>query len=278
MAVSKRPTITFLSDFGLTDEWVAVCKGVMLDIASDASIIDISHEIPPFDLKKGALVLADALPYLPKGVHLAVVDPGVGTRRRGVAVKTADSNILVGPDNGLLSYAISALGGATSAVEIANEKYLRPTECRTFHGRDVFAPAAAHLATGAPLSGLGPSLEPATLAGPPWPEPRAEDRFVVCEVIDIDRFGTLRLNAGSKELKHLGIDPGAGSLDVAFGHQDLTLPVACTFSEVPIGKPLLLFDSSGLLCVALNQGKAAAEYDLAVGDRVTLRLGRVPRG
>lgn len=273
MAAKNRPTITFLSDFGLADEWVAVCKGIMLEIIPDAHIIDISHDIPPFDVKKGALVLADALPYLPKGVHLGVVDPGVGTRRRPIVLQAGDGNLLVGPDNGLLSYALSGLGGATACVQIANEQYLRRTACQTFHGRDIFAPAAAHVAAGVSLEELGPSLDVTTLAGPPWPEPRAENHFVVCEVIDIDRFGTLRLNAGPEQLTQLGIDTRAGSLDIAFGHQELTLPVGCTFGDVPVRKPLLLFDSSGLLCLALNQASAAAEYDLAVGDRVTLRKG-----
>jgi S-adenosylmethionine hydrolase len=275
MAVARehRPTITFLSDFGLVDEWVAVCKGVMLGIAQDARIIDVSHEIPPFDVKKGALVLADALPYLPKGVHLAVVDPGVGTQRRPVALATGDGNVLVGPDNGLMTYAAAALGGVTAAVEIANEKYLRKTECQTFHGRDIFAPAAAHLATGVALADLGPPVDLEALVGPPWPEPRAEDHFVVCEVIDIDRFGTLRLNAGPEQLGQLGVDTRAGTLDVAFGHHELALPLGCTFGDVAVGKAVLLFDSSGLLCLALNQASAAAEYDLAVGDNVTLRKG-----
>lgn len=268
----RRPTIGFLSDFGLADEWVAVCKGVMLDIVPDAAIIDISHDIPPFDLKKGALVLADALPYLPKGVHVAVIDPGVGTRRRAVALACEDGNVLIGPDNGILAVAAGALGGASYGVEITDEAYLRLSECRTFHGRDIFAPAAGHVAAGVPVGDLGPELDISTLVGSPWPEPRAEDHFVVCEVIDVDRFGTLRLNAGAKQLEALGIDT-AHPLDLAFGHRELILPVSCTFADVAAGEPLVLFDSSTLLCLALNQANAAEAYDLGVGDRVTLRRG-----
>jgi len=269
----KRPVISFLSDFGLVDEWVAVCKGVMLGIEPEAMIIDISHDIPPFDIKKGALVLADALPYLPKGVHVAVVDPGVGTRRMAVALEVQDGNVLVGPDNGLLAYAAGMLGGAVRAVEIKNERYLRPSQRQTFHGRDVFAPAAAHIAGGLAATELGPVIDAATLSGPPWPEPLPENHFVVCEVIDVDRFGTLRLNAGPEQLKSLGID-ASHSIDLAFGHREVTLPVGGTFDDVPLGKPLILFDSANVLCLALNQASAAEVYDLAVGDKVTLRRGR----
>lgn len=266
----RRPIITFLSDFGLSDEWVAVCKGVILGIAPDARIIDISHDIPPFNIKKGALVLADALPYLPKGVHLAVVDPGVGTKRRPVAVKTGDGNVLVGPDNGLLAYASQLLGGVLAAVEITNEKYLRRSERSTFHGRDIFAPAAAHIASGLALSELGPEVSSTSLAGPPWPEPRAEEHFLVCEIIDIDRFGTMRFNAHPEQLERSAIDTKR-PINVAFGHHDLRLPISTTFSDVPVHEPVLLFDSSNLLCLAMNQASAAEVYDLVVGDRVTLR-------
>lgn len=272
MTAGTRASISFLSDFGLADEWVAVCKGVILAIAPDVSIIDVSHEIPPFDVKKGALVLADAVPYLPKGVHVAVVDPGVGTRRRSLVLETVDGNLLVGPDNGLLAYAAQVLGGVSRTVEITDERYLRPSRCQTFHGRDVFAPAAAHLATGVSIEKLGPSVDPATIGGPPWPEPRAENHSIVCEIIDVDRFGTIRLNAGPAQLEALGVDT-THPLNLAFGHHELGLPIVGTYGDVSVGGPLLLFDSSNLLCLALNQASAAARYDLGVGDKVTLRRG-----
>ncbi len=270
--MGPKQTVTFLSDFGLTDEWVAVCKGVILGIFPEATIIDISHEIPPFDIKKGALVLADALPYMPKGVHLAVIDPGVGTGRRAVAVQAVDGSVLVGPDNGLLAHALRRLGGIASCVEITNSRYLRPSERSTFHGRDVFAPAAAHVAAGVAVSDLGEGLDPATLAAPPWPEPVMQDHFLVCEVIDVDRFGTLRLNVHVEGLDEFGVD-AKHPLDVAFGHHELRLPISRTFADVAAGRPVVLFDSSELLCLALNQGSASETYDLGVGDRVTLRSG-----
>ncbi|RJQ52331.1 MAG: hypothetical protein C4521_10680 [Actinobacteria bacterium] len=270
--MSARPTIGFLSDFGLADEWVAVCKGVILSIAPEANIIDISHDIPAFDITKGAIVLADAVPYLPRGVHLAVVDPGVGARRRAVAIGCRDGSALVGPDNGLLAYAARLLGGVAASHEITNTRYMRPSRHPTFHGRDVFAPAAAHLASGVPLDALGPPIQPETLAPLPWPEPAAEDHVIACRVIDVDRFGTVRLNVREEQLGSLGVDTSR-DVDLAFGHIELKLPLAKTFADVAKGRPLLLFDSSNLLSLALNQESAAERYGLTVGDRVTLRRG-----
>ncbi|HUH20734.1 MAG TPA: SAM-dependent chlorinase/fluorinase, partial [Gaiellaceae bacterium] len=163
--------ITFLSDFGLQDDFVGTCHGVMKRIAPEAEIIDITHGVPPQQVLQGALILRNTLPYMPEGVHLAVIDPGVGSHRRPLAVRSGDGRILVGPDNGLLLPSADALGGVFEAHELANPAYALDSVSRTFHGRDLFAPAAAHLALGVELAELGPPIDPQALVRLDVPEP-----------------------------------------------------------------------------------------------------------
>lgn len=263
--------ITFLSDFGLQDEWVAVCKGVIFGISPEARIVDITHEIPPFDIKKGALAMASALPFMPRGVHLGVVDPGVGTRRRALVLEVERGDYLVGPDNGLLIPAAWALDGIEKAVEITNEKYMLRPVCPTFHGRDVFAPVAAHLARGVDIAEFGPPVEVKTLEKAPWPESRIEGREIFAEVIDVDRFGTLRFNVARMDLTDRGVRPG-GELCLISRGKEFVFPFRTTFSEVKPGEALLLVDSSNLLSLAVNQGSAVKEFGLEIGEKVKLKL------
>jgi S-adenosylmethionine hydrolase len=200
--------ITFLSDFGLEDDFVGTCHGVMKRIVPEVEIIDITHGIEPQQVLQGAFVLANTLPYMPAGVHLAVVDPGVGSDRRGIVLHAADRTF-VGPDNGLLLPAADQLGEVTGAWELANPAYRLEPVSFTFHGRDVFAPAAAHLANGLDPAELGPSLDPSELVRLPLPEPVMGESWARAHVLIVDRFGNVQLNLTRAHLEQLGIVPGS---------------------------------------------------------------------
>lgn len=264
--------ITFLSDFGLKDEWVAVCKAVIRSIDSRVPVLDITHQIPSFDIRKGAFVLASAVRSLPAAIHLAVVDPGVGTRRHPIVVETGRGDLLVGPDNGLLVPALRRLGGLKRAVVAENEAFYRRPVSPTFQARDVFAPVAAHLSGGVDPAEFGREVADASLAPAPWPDPSIEDRRAITEVVDIDRFGTVRLNLDRSHLDPLGLVTG-GRATIAFGSRTLELTLSETFGDVKPGAPLLLVDSSEMLCVAVNQGSAAERFGLQPGIQVLLTRG-----
>ncbi len=269
------PIITFLSDFGLSDEWVGVCKGVMKGIAPHAEIIDISHKVPNFNVKKGALLFASAVPFMPKGVHLAVVDPGVGTKRRAIIILTKRGDYLIGPDNGLLIPAAQRLGGIKRVVEITNERYMHKPICPSFHGRDIFAPVAAHLAAGKDMDEFGPEIDINDLVQTPWSKARISGEEIICEVIYVDKFGTLRLNVTLHELMKCGIRL-KNQILVKWNEKNVILPLLRTFGEVKAGELLLLVDSSDHLCIAVNQGSAAVKLGLKVGSKITLIRERDP--
>jgi S-adenosylmethionine hydrolase len=244
-----------------------VCHGVIKRIAPEADVIDITHGIPPQRVLQGALLLAEALPYMPVGVHLAVVDPGVGGTRRSLALRAADGRLYVGPDNGLLLVAADRLGGVVEAVEIANEAYMLAPVSATFHGRDVFAPAAAHLAAGVPLAELGPALDPAKLVRLELPAPRAEEGRLSATVVVVDRFGNLRLNADGADLASAGIGQGdVVSVEVVDRHYSAL--VARTFVDVAPGKLVLYEDSSRGMALAINQGSAARLLAVVAGQEI----------
>jgi S-adenosylmethionine hydrolase len=265
-----RP-ITFLSDYGTGDEFAGVCRAVIARIAPGAPVIDLSHGIARYDVRRGAAVLADALGYAPAGVHLAVVDPGVGTARRPVAVAAGDGGRhFVGPDNGLLSVALERFGGAAEAADIsATPVRLEPVSA-TFHGRDLFAPVAAHLALGEPLAGLGEPIDPATLAtidpGRPEVEP---GRGLEAEVAHVDVFGNLELIATGADAADAGLEID-GRVGVRAPRRSGDAVFARTFGDVEPGGMVLLVDSVGSLALAVNRGDAARELDLEPGDRVVL--------
>jgi S-adenosylmethionine hydrolase len=246
---------------------------VMLSIARDAQIIDISHTVTKYAIRDGAYLLATAVPWLPLGVHVAVVDPGVGTDRRPIALLTARGDVLVGPDNGLLLAAARRLGGVTEARTIENREWLLPATSSTFHGRDIFAPAAAHLATGASFAEVGPEVDPATLVELPIATAIVNDGDLATEVVYVDSFGNLRLAGGAAELAAaLGTLEQGSPLELSAGDGRTTARWSRTFGETPAGELLVYEDSSGALAVAVSGGNAAGRLGLGTGTRLGIRL------
>jgi S-adenosylmethionine hydrolase len=232
-------------------------------------VIDITHGIPPQHVLQGALVLANTLPYMPTGVHVAVVDPGVGGERKPLALRGGDGRLYVGPDNGLLLVAADSLGGIEEAVEIANEDYMLTPVSRTFHGRDVFSPAGAHLAAGVELRELGPALDPATLARLELPVAQIGTARIRASALYIDRFGNIQLNLTSKDLEKVGILPGT-KVEVEVRFERYFAVAARTFAEVRTGDIVLYEDSYQNIALAINQGNAARMFSLRVGQEVRL--------
>ncbi len=264
------PSVSFLSDYGLGDDFVGVCHGIILGICPEARIVDVSHGVARHDVRAGALILRRALPYLPPGVHLAVVDPEVGGERRAVAVRVAeDERILVGPDNGLLSLAAARFGGVVEAVDIGRSTHRLEPVSATFHGRDLFAPVAAHLAAGAPLAGAGDPLGPEELVRLDMPMARLEENAVVVHVIGTDRFGNVMLDVEHEEVTGLGLRLGR-RVSVEVRGQILEATYASTFVDVAEGEMVLYEDAYRTLSLAVNRGSAAVA--LGVGLDAELRV------
>ncbi|MBV9163625.1 MAG: SAM-dependent chlorinase/fluorinase [Pseudonocardiales bacterium] len=260
--------ISLCTDYGYTDGFVAACRGVIARIAPQARVLDVTHAIGPGDVRHGSIVLADTLPWLPPAVHVAVVDPGVGTARRGVALLSGDA-VLVGPDNGLLVPAARALGGVRAAYELVEPSYRLPTVSATFHGRDVFAPVAAHVARGVPPDSLGPALDPASLRTLPTPMCQLDGARIRVEVLSVDHFGNVALAAGTAELVAIGLRAGeSATLRWPTGAQPMV--VGRTFADVTEGELVLLVDSAGHLAVARHGGSAAGCTGLRPGTVVEL--------
>jgi S-adenosyl-L-methionine hydrolase (adenosine-forming) len=260
--------LSFLTDYGLEDGFVAACHGAAARIAPAARVIDITHLVPPGDVRRGAAVLAQTVGYLPPAVHVAVVDPGVGTVRRAIAV-AAGHSILVGPDNGLLSWAVAALGGAQQAVQLTNgELWLHPVSA-TFHGRDIFMPVAAHLAAGGALTGAGDEISAADLVELPAPTSRVQDGEAEGEVMSVDRFGNVQLSIPAAEVTLLGIGIGSPVV-VRCGRRQLTVPYLDTFAAGAPGEIVAFTDSAGLISLAINAGDAAQQLGLPPGAHVRL--------
>jgi S-adenosylmethionine hydrolase len=270
--MTERPVIGFLTDFGL-DGAAATCRGVMLSIARDAQIVDICHTVRKYAIADGAYLLAASLPWLPIGVHVAVVDPGVGTERRPVAILTGRGDVLVGPDNGLLLPAAERLGGVAAARVITNPAWQLPVTSATFHGRDLFSPVAAHLAVGEPFAEVGHEVDAASLVRLPAVGAAAEDGALRTGVVYVDSFGNVRLAGGQAELTPaLGTIAIGDALEVELaggGRERLTWQR--TFGQVPEGSLLLYEDSAGNLAIAVANGDAAARLGLATGDVVRVR-------
>ncbi len=266
------PYITFMTDFGTRDDSAGCCRGVMLGRAPDAVLIDLTHEIPAFDIRRGALTWQNVLPYMPVGVHVGVVDPGVGTTRRPVAVRAGRGDVLVGPDNGLVAAGAAALGGAVEAVELSNPAFMLQPLSRTFHGRDIFSPAAAAFATGTPLATLGSALDVSSLVALHLPEATWEGDLLRCAVSYIDDFGNLRLNAGEDVVERWSLREGE-TLSIALGAQSLTVPFARSFGLIDAGRTAVIVDSYRRLMIAVNRGNAARTYGMAIDDVLTLRRG-----
>ncbi len=266
-----RPVVGFLTDFGL-DGAAAICRAVILSICRDAQIVDICHTVGKYGIAEGAYLLRTALPWFPVGVHLAVVDPGVGTARRPIGIRTARGDLLIGPDNGLLVPAAEALGGVDEARELANRDLMLPTTSATFHGRDIFAPIAAHLALGtARFDTVGPVIGADDLARLTRVEPRASAGRIEAEVAYVDSFGNLRLAAPAATLgAAFGATADGRQVRVRVAGTTLEAVVARTFGNVPAGTALVYVDSSGDVAVAVGQGNLAQRIDAGVGSAVVI--------
>ena len=288
----ERPVIWFLTDFGY-DGAAAICRGVMLGIARDAQIVDISHAVRKFAIADGAYLLRAAIPWLPVGVHVGVVDPGVGTDRRPIAIRAGRGDILVGPDNGLLLPAAERLGGITEARLIENRGWMLPATSATFHGRDIFSPIAAHLAMGEPFEDVGPSVDAAGLVRLDLPEAEARPGRLATGVVYVDSFGNLRLAGGVTDLEAaLGpVEPGTG-LMVDYSAASHASPAATrpnatttarrgdrwerltwhrTFGEAAPGDLLAYEDSSGNIAIAVSNGSATTRLGAGTGARIGIR-------
>lgn len=258
--------ISLLTDFGLADGFVAACHGVAARIAPRTRVIDITHEVPRGDVRRGAAVLAQTIPYLPRGIHVAVVDPGVGTSRRAVAIGTG-TGVFIGPDNGVLSWAVRAAGGASSAYELTNSELWQHPTSNTFHGRDVFTSVAAHLAAGTELETVGDELasdEPVTL---PEPLRHVTESEAEGEIVSVDQFGNLQFSIHGEDLQRLGVHKG-DTLAVTAGRSRFTLPLLDTYGSVAPDELVAYVDSAGLLAVAVNAGSAAGRLGLAAATPV----------
>jgi len=262
--------ISFLSDFGYTDEFVGVVHGVIARIAPSTRIIDIAHGISHGDIHGGAMALTRAIQYMPDGVILAVVDPGVGTDRRAIAARTP-VGYFVGPDNGLLAPAVAMVGGADLIVSLEEALYQLPTEGGTFAGRDVFGPAAAVLASGqAQIEDLGPALDPGSISPLliPLAEP-AGNGAIRGSVLWVDTFGNIQFNVAPGDLDALGISPGDDVL-VSFNMEDSRVPWRATYGDVSEGEPVIHVDSHGQIAIAVRGGRADEAFVFRVGDTVVL--------
>jgi S-adenosylmethionine hydrolase len=264
--------VTLLTDYGRDDDFVGVCHGVIRGIHPEAEIVDITHGIERYAVRHGALVLRNTLPYMPVGVHVAVVDPQVGTERRAIALRTGDGRILVGPDNGLLSLAWKRCGEVEIAVDITRSPHRLEPVSATFHGRDIFAPVAAHLAAGAELADAGDPLHPDSLERVDLPEPRDDHGAVVAHALVIDHFGNVGLNVDHDRLAGTGLTLG-GRVIVEAGGERYLATYAQTFADVNPGELIVYEDAYRTLALAINRGDAAGTLAIGVDAQIRLSPG-----
>jgi S-adenosylmethionine hydrolase len=262
--------VTLLTDYGRDDDFVGVCHGVIRSIHPEAQIVDITHGIRRYAVRQGALVLRNTLPYMPRGVHVAVVDPQVGTERRAIGLATTDGRILVGPDNGLLSLAWERCGGVELAVDVTRSPHRLEPVSATFHGRDIFAPVAAHLANGAELAEAGDPLDPGELVVVSLPQPQVEDGALVAHALVVDRFGNVSLDVGHEETAGTGIRLGE-TVEIEASGERYLATYAQTFADVSPGELIVYEDAYRTLAVAINRGDAAATLGIGPDAEVRLR-------
>jgi S-adenosylmethionine hydrolase len=264
----QQPIISFISDFGLDDTWVGVCHALIARACPDVVVVDLGHQVPVFDVRAGASMAAAGVHQLPDAIHLVVVDPGVGGGRRDLVVVTKRGTLLVGPDNGILLPASRRGGGIALAVALPQPSQGAPT----FHARDVLAPAAAALACGSSAESLGEVVDPASLVAAPFGEAVRDGDYVLGEVLEADRFGSLRLSIPCDDLDSLGLR--SDRVEIGLGHNTLAVPFGKTFCEVPEGEPIALVDASGWLVLAVNLGSALERYGVVPGVPVRVRALR----
>ncbi len=269
--IDADPVVSFLSDYGLDDEFVGVCHGVIAWICPRARVLDLTHAVARHNVRAGALILRASLRYLPVGVHLAVVDPGVGSSRGAVALRAGDGRMLVGPDNGLLAPAAKEAGGVLEAVDISRSPYRLEPVSATFHGRDVFAPVAAHLARGLTLADVGQPIDPGELVILEFPRAQVEDGVLIAHAMHVDRFGNVELDAGQEEASRAGLEAGRhAEIEVGSG---LAVPaqVGRTFADLARDRLLVYLDAHGALALAVSHGDAARRLGIAVDSTVRIR-------
>jgi S-adenosylmethionine hydrolase len=279
---TTRPFVSLTSDWGVRDPSPAICRGVILNIAPDALIVDITHEVEKYNVRHGALMLWCALPYLPVGAHVCVVDPGVGTARRPVVIETARGDFLVGPDNGVLLPGAERIGGITRVHAIDNAQYRLPVVSATFHGRDLFTPTAAHLALGVQLDEIGPPLDPAELVTLDWPQVVVHAGAMETHVIYRDTFGNVKLagltsdlHAALPDLKHgdkVKVTFGSMTGSTSGKSKPVQMTWAQTFGDVEVGDYIIYEDSYGRLCIAQSQGDAV--QTLGIEEDAAVRIER----
>ncbi|MEM2917179.1 MAG: S-adenosyl-l-methionine hydroxide adenosyltransferase family protein [Candidatus Bathyarchaeia archaeon] len=269
MTFLSQKIVTLLSDFGLRDPYVAEMKAVILSIAPEALIVDISHKIEKFNIRMGAFTLASALPYFPKGtIHVAVVDPGVGTKRRPIIVET-ERSCLVGPDNGLLMLAAQR-EGLKHVYAILNRQFMLPEVSKTFHGRDIFAPAAAYLAKGHAPKEFGPEIRDYVI--PKFAKPKLRKGCVYGEIVHVDDFGNIITNIPTETLQKMGLKEGR-EIKVKLGKDRLIALRFCSaYGQVAIREPLAIIGSHNFLEISVNQGNAAKQFKTKVGNSVCVSL------
>lgn len=263
--MKKRAIVSFLSDYGLQDEFVGICHGVMLRIAPHIRIVDIHHSILRQDIRHGAVVLSQSVAYIPDSVHLAVVDPTVGSDRRAIVVESSWGEVFVGPDNGLLIPAAEASGGVRRAFHVTDNRFLLTPVSRTFQGRDVFAPVTAHVANGVDPSEFGPQIPPEELIPLGIPEAWVHEDHLHAEVLQVDRFGNLQLNFPCELLQKVGLG-NEEVLEVRLEGHRLRVPFVGTFSDVDAGSFVLVQDSYRHMSLAINKGDAAAKLRAGTGS------------
>jgi S-adenosylmethionine hydrolase len=265
--------VSFLSDFGLQDDFVGTCHGVIKRIAPETQIIDVTHGIPRQQILQGALVLASTLPYVPAGVHLAVVDPGVGSPRRALALRDGEGRLFVGPDNGLLIPAAER-AGITAAHELANPEYALESISRTFHGRDLFAPAAAHLSRGVAIEQLGPPIAADALVRLDLPEPELGPDKIAATVLYVDSFGNIALNVTREHVAEVGIVPGT-QVELELAGERYYAVAARTFADARAGDIMLYEDSYRNMSVAISGGNAGEMLHARAGQSLRINVGRL---
>jgi S-adenosyl-L-methionine hydrolase (adenosine-forming) len=266
--------VTFTSDYGLEDVFVGVCKGVVAQLAPHVRILDVCHLVAAQDVEQGATSLAAAIPYLPVAIHLALVDPMQLTSSRGIVILTGDGSLIVGPDNGLMSLAWDERGGIAEVVEITNSALWRESVHKTFRGRDIFAPVAAHLANGEPLHSVGPAVDPATLVRLPVRAVVVDDDHVHAEVNMVDHFGNASLNLSRADLEAAGISFG-DTVEVRCNGRTIAVPFTATYGDVAKGRLTLCEDSFRAVMLAVNTGHAGHELRISRGDPVV--VARLPQ-
>lgn len=263
-------TVSFLSDLGHGSDAVGVVHALLRDLAPELHVVDITHDIAPFDVRAGSLALARAVAYVPSGIVMACVDPGAGTDRRLVAVEVAGGDgVFLGPDNGLLATGVALAGGAERAVILDRIEHHLASPGATFAARDVLAPIAAALASGVDLAELGSSIDPGSLLPSVVPIPRDENGSLACEILWVDRFGNCQINASHDDVVAM-FGPETSRVRLAFGDELRNVEIVTSYGALGAGAFGLVIDSSGLLCLAFDRASASRELGLGEGDAVRL--------